>query len=160
MWLNCKQVIVHRSGIVDIIGRACRLPGAASCDELWEVLADGRCTVGEIGDDRWLKSHYFNPRQGERGKSYTFAAGVLDDVWGFDPAVFGLSPREAENMDPQQRILLQVVWEALEDAGIPPYSLAGSQTGVYVGVSSPDTATRRSHDVGATDAYTMTGSTL
>ncbi len=124
------------------------------------MLSEQRCTVGEIGDDRWVKARFYNPRRGERGTSYTFAAGVLDDVWGFDPSVFGLSPREAENMDPQQRILLQVVWEALEDAGIPPSRLAGKNVGVYVGVSSPDTATRRAHDVGAADAYTMTGSTL
>ncbi len=149
-----------RSDVVDIIGRACRLPGAPNCAALWDVLAQERCTVSEIDQDRWAKARYFNPRQGERGKSYTFAAGVLDNVWGFDPGVFGLSPREAESMDPQQRVLLQVVWEALEDAGAPPSSLAGQSVGVFVGVSSTDLATRRSHDVGAADAYTMTGSTL
>ena len=127
---------------------------------LWRVLEEKRCTVSEIGDDRWVKARFYNPRRGERGKSYTFAAGVLDDVWGFDPGVFGLSPREAENMDPQQRILLQVVWESLEDAGVAPSALAGQNVGVYVGVSSPDTATRRANDVGSADAYTMTGSTL
>ncbi len=149
-----------RSAHIDVIGRACRLPGAASVEALWHVLDGERCTVSEVGEDRWSKLRFFHPRQGERGKSYTFAAGVIADPWGFDPVVLGLSPREGEQMDPQQRVLLQVVWEALEDAGIRPSSLAGGNVGVYVGVSSPDTATRRSHDVGSTDAYTMTGSTL
>ena len=79
-----------------------------------------------------------HPRRQERGKSYTWAAGILDDLWGFDPGVFGISPREAEQMDPQQRILLQLTWEALEDAGIPPSSIAGTNVGVFVGASQAD----------------------
>ncbi len=143
-----------------IVGRGCRLPGAPDPDAFWRVLADGRCTIGEIGVDRWAKARHFASRPGEVGKSYTFAAGVLDDVWAFDPAPFGISPREAREMDPQQRLLLEVVWETLADAGVPPSALAGRKIGVYVGVSSPDSSTRRAADVGATDPYLMTGNTL
>jgi len=101
-----------------------------------------------------------HPRQKERGRSYSWAAGVLDDVWGFDPAVFGISPREAEQMDPQQRLLLELAWEALEDAGIRPSDLAGAQTGVFVGGSALDYGNLRLHDPAAADAYFATGNTL
>ncbi|MGH6935694.1 MAG: beta-ketoacyl synthase N-terminal-like domain-containing protein, partial [Methylocella sp.] len=97
---------------VAIIGRACRLPGASSPVELWDLLSAGRCTVSRIPPDRWPLERLAHPRPKERGRSYSWAAGVLDDVWGFDPAVFGISPREAEQMDPQQRLLLELTWEA------------------------------------------------
>jgi acyl transferase domain-containing protein/NADPH:quinone reductase-like Zn-dependent oxidoreductase/acyl carrier protein len=96
----------------------------------------------------------------ERGRSYTWAAGILDDIWGFDPAPFGISPREAEQMDPQQRLLLELTWEALEDAGIPPSSLAGTETGVFVGGSALDYGNMRLHDPAAADPYFATGNTL
>ena len=97
---------------IAIIGRACRLPGANSAGELWNVLTEGRCTVSRIPRDRWSQERLMHPRPKERGRSYTWAAGVLDDIWGFDPAVFGISPREAEQMDPQQRLLLELACEA------------------------------------------------
>ncbi len=101
-----------------------------------------------------------HPRGAERGKSYTWAAGTLADVWGFDPAAFGLSPREAEQMDPQQRLLLELTWEALEDAGLRPSSIAGSDAGVFVGASALDYGNLRIIDSAAGDAYLMTGNTL
>lgn len=143
-----------------IVGRSCRLPGANNVDEFWTLLSEGRCSVTEIGEDRWSHARYLHPRKGEPGKTYTFAAGVLDDIWGFDPAAFGISPREAEQMDPQQRLSLQLVWEALEDAGIPPSSIAGSETGVYVGTSSLDYGNRIIFDPASADAYFATGNTL
>lgn len=143
-----------------IVGRSCRLPGANDVDAFWRLLAEGRCAVTEIGEDRWSHARYLHPRKGEAGKSYTFAAGVLDDVWGFDPAAFGVSPREAEQMDPQQRIALKLVWEALEDAGIPPSSIAGTETGVYVGASALDYGNRIIFDPSSADAYFATGNTL
>jgi phthiocerol/phenolphthiocerol synthesis type-I polyketide synthase C len=145
---------------IAIVGRSCRLPGANDVDAFWRMLVDGRCAVTEIGEDRWSHARYLHPRKGEPGKSYTFAAGVLDDVWGFDPAAFGVSPREAEQMDPQQRLALKLVWEALEDAGIPPSSIAGSETGVYVGASALDYGNRIIFDPASADAYFATGNTL
>ncbi len=91
---------------IAIIGRACRLPGASGVDSLWQMLIEGRCAVSRIPEDRWSLERMGHPRAQERGKSYTWAAGVIDDPWSFDPSVFGISPREAEQMDPQQRLLL------------------------------------------------------
>jgi len=105
---------------IAVVGWACRLPGAKSVTDLWSLLLEGRCAITQVPPDRFCLDRYGHPRRQERGRSYTWAAGVLDDLWGFDPAVFGISPREAEQMDPQQRIILQLTWEALEDAGIPP----------------------------------------
>ncbi|WOJ90537.1 type I polyketide synthase [Methylocapsa polymorpha] len=145
---------------IAIIGRACRLPGANSTQQLWDLLAAGGCAVSRIPADRWSLERFGHPRQKERGRSYSWAAGVLDDVWGFDPAVFGISPREAEQMDPQQRLLLELAWEALEDAGVRPSDVAGSQTGVFVGGSALDYGNLRLHDPAAADAYFATGNTL
>ncbi|GAC1331150.1 MAG: type I polyketide synthase [Beijerinckiaceae bacterium] len=145
---------------IAVIGRACRLPGAESVADLWSLLSEGRCSVTQIPRDRWSQERLGHPRGGERGRSYTWAAGVLDDIWGFDPAVFGLSPREAEQMDPQQRLLLELTWEALEDAGVRPARLAGSETGVFVGASALDYGNLRISDISAGDAYFATGNTL
>ena len=100
-----------------------------------------------------------HPLKSSPGTSYTFAAGSLGDIAGFDAAFFGISPREAVQMDPQQRILLELAWEACEDAGIPPSHLQGSRCGVFVGVSATDYAYRLADDLGAIDATTMTGNT-
>ena len=143
-----------------VVGRSCRLPGANDVDAFWRLLSEGRCAVTQIGDERWSQARYLHPRKGEPGKSYTFAAGILDDIWSFDPAAFGVSPREAEQMDPQQRLALKLVWEALEDAGIPPSSVAGSETGVYVGASALDYGNRIIFDPSSADAYFATGNTL
>jgi acyl transferase domain-containing protein len=143
-----------------VVGRSCRLPGASSVGELWSNLLNGRCSITEIPDDRWSKEKHGHPRPKEPGKSYTWAAGVLDDIWAFDPTPFGISPREAEQMDPQQRLVLELTWEALEDAGIPRSTIAGSNTGVYVGASGFDFSVVRSTDMAAGDAYTATGGAL
>ena len=145
---------------IAVVGRACRLPGARSICDLWTLLCEGRCSVTEIPSDRWSHERLLHPRIAERGRTYTFAAGVLDDIWGFDPGAFGMSPREAEQMDPQQRLLLELTWEGLEDAGIRPSKLAGSDAGVFVGVSAVDHGTLRMLDMPSADAYMMTGNTL
>ncbi len=145
---------------IAVVGRACRLPGAPSIRELWSLLSEGRCAVTKIPSDRWSHERLLHPRIAERGRTYTFAAGVLDEIWGFDPGAFGMSPREAEQIDPQQRLLLELTWESLEDAGIRPSKLAGSDTGVFVGVSAVDHGTLRMLDMPAADAYMMTGNTL
>ncbi len=143
-----------------ITGRACRLPGAPNVGALADVIFGNCDTVTEVPRDRWLHEYFLHPVPGVKGKTYTLAAGVVDDIWAFDPAAFGISPREAGQMDPQQRMLLHVAWEALEDAGIPPDSLAGKHVGVYVGCSAMAYASRLSQDAAITDAYLMTGNTL
>ncbi|HRF10438.1 MAG TPA: SDR family NAD(P)-dependent oxidoreductase [Xanthobacteraceae bacterium] len=145
---------------IAIVGWSCRLPGATTVNQLWELLLDGRCTVTEVPEDRFLKERFGHPRKQEKGKSYTWAAGVLDDLWGFDPTVFGISPREALQLDPQQRLLLQMTWEALEDAGIRPSSLVGSETGVFVGGSQSDYGQMFFADHAIADSQFATGTAL
>jgi acyl transferase domain-containing protein/NADPH:quinone reductase-like Zn-dependent oxidoreductase/acyl carrier protein len=145
---------------IAIVGAACRLPGAPDLDAFWELLINRVDAVSEIPDDRWNKAALFHPERGQRGKAYTFAAGVLGDVSRFDPGFFGISPREATQMDPQQRLLLELAYEAMEDGGIDAASIAGSQVGVFIGGSSWDYLNRHLGDVSSTDAYTMIGITL
>src|SRR5271167_939289 len=152
--------VYHLHDEVVVVGWSCRVPGADSISALWSLLLEGRCAVTEVPKERFSLPEFGHPRRQERGKSYTWAAGVLDDVWGFDPSVFGISPREAEQMDPQQRILLQLTWEALEDAGIPPSSMAGSETGVFVGASQTDYAHSAIGDVAIADSHFATGNSL
>ncbi|WP_199270405.1 type I polyketide synthase [Stappia indica] len=143
-----------------ITGYAARLPGAGTVDAFWTLLDDGLCSVSEIRPDRFDTRGFHHPRPGTSGRSFTFAAGQIDDVWGFDAGFFGISPREAVQIDPQQRLLLQVVWEAIENAGLRPSDLAGTQTGVYVGASGLDYHQRLLFDLPSVDVQTMTGNTL
>ena len=145
---------------IAIVGASCRLPGAPDLAALKELLNNGRDAVTEIPDDRWAKPLYFHPYPGQRGRSYTFAAGVLNNVYGFDAGFFGISPREAAQMDPQQRLCLELAFEAFEDAGLDSRSLAGEAVGVYVGGSSWDYQSLHNGDVASADAYSMTGATL
>ena len=140
---------------------ACRFPGGASSPTaFWRCLTEARDLVTEIDESRWSKEYYYHPDPRTPGRSYTWSAGVLDDVDRFDADFFGISPREASEMDPQQRILLELVWEALEDGGQVPEGLAGSDCAVYVGISGTDYANRRLDDPGSGNAYVMTGGTL
>ncbi|HEX5453549.1 MAG TPA: type I polyketide synthase [Stellaceae bacterium] len=147
-------------GSIAIIGAACRFPGAAGIDAFWDLLRSGTDAISEVDAQRWSTRLYFHPRHGEPAKSYTWSAGLIGDVDRFEPAFFGISPREAVQMDPQQRILLELAWHAAEDAGIPPSRLAGSTTGVYIGASSTDYRDLRLGDWASSDANSMTGGTL
>lgn len=147
-------------GEIAIVGYACRVPGARHTAGLWQLLESNRCSVGRITPDRFPTGAFQHPSIDQMGRSYTFAAGVIDDVWGFDAAAFGMSPREAEQADPQHRHLLEVTYDALAHAGIRPSSLAGTGTGVYVGASSVDHAARLYSDPSMADVHTMTGNSL
>jgi acyl transferase domain-containing protein/NADPH:quinone reductase-like Zn-dependent oxidoreductase/NAD(P)-dependent dehydrogenase (short-subunit alcohol dehydrogenase family)/acyl carrier protein len=141
---------------IAVIGFSFRMPGGTD-EALWQALLAGHDLVTSVESDRWSHDTLLHPNKAEPGTSYTFAAGSIGDVAGFDAAFFGISPREAEQMDPQQRVLLEMALEAFEQAGIPPSSMRGSRCGVYVGLSSVDYAYRRADDLGAIDATTMTG---
>ncbi|MBB5572162.1 MULTISPECIES: type I polyketide synthase [Rhizobium] len=145
---------------VEIIGRASIAPGADSIEELQLVLKEGRCTVTRIPDERWDLARFWHPVVGTQGKTYSYAAGVMADIYSFDPAVFGLSQREAMQMDPQQRILLNLVWRALEDANLPVDGFEGERVGVYVGASSLDHGNLTAEDPAAGSPYFMAGNTL
>ena len=141
---------------IAIVGFAFRLPGGNDA-QLWEALCEGRDLVTRVESSRWAQEAYLHPRKSEPGCSYTFAAGSVGDVKGFDAAFFGISPREASQMDPQQRFLLEMAWEATEDAGIKPSSLRGSRCAVYIGYSGADYPYRLADDLAILDSSSMTG---
>jgi acyl transferase domain-containing protein len=147
-------------GSIAIIGASCRFPGASDLEAYWELLASGTDAISQVDESRWSTRFYYHPTSGEPSKSYTWSAGLLSDVDLFEPAFFGISPREAAQMDPQQRVLLELVWHAAEDAGIPASKLAGSATGVYIGASATDYRDLRLGDPASGDSYFMTGGTL
>ena len=121
-----------------IVGYAARLPGAADTDEFWDLLRQGRDTVTEVPQDRWDAEDLTDPDPAAPGKIVTRRAGFIDDLAGFDASFFGVSAREAEWMDPQHRLLLETAWRALEHSGTAPMSLAGTRTGVFIGLSTHD----------------------
>jgi 6-methylsalicylic acid synthase len=146
---------------IAVIGAGCRLAGDAdSPDTFWEMLLSGRDGIGEMPQDRWEIYRELGPEHGAAVRRADIPGGFIKDIEGFDSSFFGLTPREAELMDPQQRLLLEVVWEALEHAGIPPQSLAGGDTGVFVGIGSDDYGRRLLEDLPGIEAWTGIGSAM
>jgi acyl transferase domain-containing protein len=147
-------------GSIAIVGASCRFPGADDLEAFWRLLASGTDAVSEIDPQRWSTRFFYHPDRNEPGKSYTWAAGLISGIDLFEPSFFGISPREAAQMDPQQRVLLELTWHAFEDAGIPTGKISGSNTGVYIGASTTDYSDLRLADPASTDSYFMTGNTL
>jgi acyl transferase domain-containing protein/acyl carrier protein len=125
---------------IAIVGMACRYPGGANSPRaLWELLRDGVDAISAFPEDRgWDVDGIYDPDPEAAGTCDTREGGFVDDVAGFDAGFFGISPREALGMDPQQRMLLELAWEGLEDAGIDPRSLRGTPAGVFAGVMSQE----------------------
>ncbi|MFE3588705.1 SDR family NAD(P)-dependent oxidoreductase [Streptomyces niveus] len=138
-----------------IVSMACRLPGGISTpEEFWSLLVSGGDAVGGL-PQRWDKLDVYDPDPEAVGKSYAREGGFIDGVEDFDAAFFGISRREALSMDPQQRLVLETTWEALERAGVRPEALGGSNTGVYLGAMSSDYGEQGQLD--AFDGYLSTG---
>lgn len=144
---------------IAIVGMACRFPGAArSPEDYWRVVRDGVTTVVPVPEQRWDADAFYSPAPARPGRSYVRSAHFLeDDVAGFDARFFKMAPVECRSVDPQQRLLLEIVWESLEDAGIDPLSLAGSQTGVYLGISGNSEYGNLIGSVSDVDQYVSTG---
>ncbi|WP_170221076.1 type I polyketide synthase [Amycolatopsis cihanbeyliensis] len=146
---------------IAVVGLSCRLPGGiTTVDELWAALSEGRELVGDPPPDRFDTRRFQDANPVRPAKSYTFAGGFLDDIAGFDAEYFGISPREASRIDPQQRLLLEMAVEACDDAGLPREAVAGSDTGVFVGASSPDYGGMQTSSPETIDPYTNSGMAL
>ncbi|MFJ8795351.1 type I polyketide synthase, partial [Streptomyces sp. NPDC102462] len=141
------EALVKASGqdVVAVVGLSCRFPGASSPEAYWDLLAAGREAVGEVPADRTV-------HVGER----VARAGLIDGVADFDAGFFGVSPREAAAMDPRQRLMLELAWEALEHAGVDPSAVRGSRAGVFLGAMGDDYAGLvRDQGAGAIDSFTL-----
>ena len=120
---------------IAVIGIGCRLPGGvAGPEQYWELLDSGTDAVTVVPPERWDAEAFYDPDPMAPGRMPTKWGAYLSDVAGFDADFFGISPREAVAMDPQQRVALEVAWEALENAGLRPDQLGETQTAVMLGV--------------------------
>ncbi|WP_339154446.1 type I polyketide synthase [Streptomyces sp. F41] len=145
---------------VVIVSMACRLPdGIDTPEAFWDLLADGREASSPFPQrwDGWDLGTIEETERAATGRRFERKGGFVRDVEDFDAAFFGLSPREALSLDPQQRLVLEVVWEAIERANLRTASLEGSNTGVYIGAMSSDYDIARRWDVGSSDGYKITG---
>lgn len=146
---------------IAVVGLGCRFPGGISGpDALWRFLLEGRCAVGEVPADRWRPYDDGSPAVAQTLARTTRWGSFLGEIDEFDAEFFEISAREAAKIDPQQRMLLEVAWEALEDAGIPAFSLRRSQTGVFAGACVSDYGHLASADLLAVDAWSNTGGAL
>ena len=144
---------------IAIVGMGCRFPGGADTPaDYWSLIKRGTEAITEVPSDRWDVDAYYDPDPEAPGKTATRWGGWIKDIDKFDPQFFGIAPREAQSLDPQQRLWLEVAWAALEDAGIPAKSLFGTRTGVFCGVSGNDYhGILRDAGHADYDAYTASG---
>ncbi len=144
---------------IAIVGIACRLPGGADTPEkLWQLLRNKHSGITEILSDRWNINTLYHNNPSTPGKMSTRHGGFIGHLQEFDADFFNIAPREAISLDPQQRLLLEITWEALENTGILPEQLIGSQTGVFIGISSNDYSTHLlQRPITDIDAYLATG---
>ena len=146
---------------IAIVAVSCRFPGAPDPEAFWEVLAQGVDAIREVPEDRFDIDEFFDPDPETPGKTYTRFGGFLDGIDGFDPEFFGISPREAVWIEPQQRLMLETVWEGLERAGYAPSALRGSRTGIFAGVAANEYAhLLSSESVDKIEPYFITGNAL
>ncbi|HNN98349.1 MAG TPA: type I polyketide synthase, partial [Pseudomonadota bacterium] len=146
---------------IAIIGMGCRLPGGIrSPADFWTVLSEAKDVIEGFPQERWDVEALYDEDPEARGKSYCRQGGFLHNLDRFDAAFFGIAPREAQSMDPQQRLMLETVWQALEDAGVPAGQLAQSRTGIFVGAMASDYWGRGGDATAlqALDGYVATGS--
>ncbi len=162
MQARLEQVEATRNEPIAVIGVGCRLPGEVDdAEAFWALLRAGRTTRSEVPAARWDVALHHDPDPTAAGKVATRFGNFLGDIAGFDAEFFGISPREAACIDPQHRVLAEVAWEALEDAGVPPASLVGTRTGVYAGIMSSEYAKLLAvGDYTEVDTYYLTGNQM
>ncbi len=145
---------------VAVVGIGCRFPGQVNNPaDFWELLVQQKDVIQEVPAARFDVNLIYDPTPGTPGKTCSRWGGFIEDIEQFDASFFGISPREAARMDPQQRLLLEATWDALDDAGQAPTQLSGSQTGIFVGVSTVDYEDLQlfGTDAGNIDIYALIG---
>ncbi|WP_437952503.1 SDR family NAD(P)-dependent oxidoreductase [Sorangium sp. So ce296] len=143
---------------IAVVGMSCRLPGGATSPAaFWELLCEGRHGIREVPAERWDIEAFVHDDVAAPGKMTTRWGGFLDRVDGFDPGFFGMSPREAQQIDPQQRLVLELAWEAIEDARVDPVRLRGRDVGVFVGAMGSDYAKLTATEPRLIDQHTAPG---
>ncbi|WP_039913727.1 SDR family NAD(P)-dependent oxidoreductase [Cellvibrio mixtus] len=142
---------------IAIIGLSCKFPQANSVNEFWENLIGQKSSVSEIPAFRWDWRNYWGDPKQEKNKTFSKWAGFVNDVDAFDAAFFGLLPKVATTMDPQQRLMLELAWACLEDAGIAPSNLRRSKTGVFCGVFNHDYKELQERSHSEIEAHYSTG---
>jgi acyl transferase domain-containing protein/SAM-dependent methyltransferase len=153
-----ESAAVAQAGPIAIVGVGMRLPGGVrDLDSLWRLLEVGGDAITDIPADRWDWRQYLDRNPEARGAMYAVRGGFLDDIAGFDADFFGIAAREAVMLDPQQRLLHEVMWHALENAAIAPDSLRNMRAGVFVGLSNSDYSRAVCQDDLRIDAYVATG---
>jgi len=147
-----------RSDPIAVVGMGCRVPGgAATPEQMWQLLSAGADCVTAVPRSRWDADIWYDPDPASRGKSVTKQGGFLDHIDEFDAEYFGILPREADRMDPQQRLVLEVAIEAIDDAGLPHWKLRGSRAAVYIAAYHNDYAQLQLSNPDEIDARTLTG---
>src|SRR2546430_68521 len=153
-----RLLLARASEPLAIVGMSCRYPGGVrSPAELWALVAEGRDAISGLPEDRgWDLERLYDPDPERPGTLYARGGGFIDGVGDFDAGFFGISPREALAMDPVQRLVLEAAWEALEDAGIDPGSLRGSDTGLFCGVVTSEYGNAAAPEL---EGFRLTGTT-
>ncbi|MEU7752997.1 beta-ketoacyl synthase N-terminal-like domain-containing protein, partial [Micromonospora sp. NPDC049171] len=142
---------------IAVVGIGCRFPGADGPEEFWRLLTEARTAITPIPTDRWDNDRYYHPDPDTPGHTYARHGGFLTNVRGFDPTIFGITPREAAAIDPQHRLILETTWHALEHAHLPPHRLRGTNTAVYIGMRSGEYERMSTESPDSIDEYTAIG---
>ncbi|CAL8399008.1 unnamed protein product [Arctogadus glacialis] len=145
---------------IAVVGIGCNFPGGEGLDSFWKVLLEGRNCVTDIPEERFDTTGWFSPDGTRPGRTQTTRAALIDGFNEFDHRFFGLAEAEADCMDPQQKLLLQCAFRALEDSGTPLETARGSRTGVYIGLMNRDYETIVNNDADAVNHYSATGAAM
>ncbi|MEA5576038.1 type I polyketide synthase [Anabaena sp. UHCC 0451] len=152
-----EEIEQYKSEAIAIIGIGCRFPGANNYEEFWLNLEAGVNSITEIPPQRWDVQKYYSPNPQERNKTISKWSGFIEASDQFDTQFFGISPREAKMLDPQQRLMLELSWSCLEDAGYSPSQLSGSPVGVFIGACNYDSILNFNQDQENIEGHIGTG---